>query len=70
MKTQFTANAIFFIFYAATILRSVSSILNRFMYINGFAMPANFPTTEGDTVIVANRDKRRAVRKCKNNIAK
>lgn len=43
MKTQFTANAIFFIFYPATILRSVSSILNRFMYINGFRNAGKFP---------------------------
>lgn len=33
-------------------------------------MPANFPTTEGDTVIVANADKRRAACKRKTNIAK
>lgn len=34
-------------------------------------MPANFPTTEGDTVIiVANADKRRAACKRKNNIVK
>jgi len=33
-------------------------------------MPANFPTTEGDIVINASRDKRRSARKRKNNIAK